>query len=45
MDAWPCLTLVRGQIAVEDGVFKGSLAHGKWQHRKVADAMLTAPRL
>ena len=45
MDAWPCLTVVRGQIAVENGVFKGSLDHGKWQHRKVDPAMISAPRL
>ncbi|WP_428485386.1 amidohydrolase family protein [Rhodopila sp.] len=45
MDAWPCLTMIRGQVAVENGVFKGSLGHGTWQHRKVAEAMITAPRL
>jgi dihydropyrimidinase len=30
---------------VENGAYKGSLSDGKWQHRKVAEAMLTAPRL
>jgi dihydropyrimidinase len=45
MDAWPCLTVVRGQIAVENGVFKGSLSHGKWQHRKVDPAMIASPCL
>jgi dihydropyrimidinase len=45
MDAWPCLTVVRGQIAVENGAFKGSLSHGKWQHRKVAAAMIAGPSL
>jgi dihydropyrimidinase len=45
MDAWPCLTVLRGKIVVEKGEFKGSLDDGKWQHRKVADDMFTAPRL
>jgi dihydropyrimidinase len=45
MDAWPCLTVLRGKVVVENGAFKGSLNDGKWQHRKVADEMFTAPRL
>jgi dihydropyrimidinase len=45
MEAWPCLTVVRGQIAVEDGVFKGNLGHGKWQHRKVDPALIASPCL
>jgi len=39
MDAWPCLTVLRGKVVVENGEFKGSLNDGKWQHRKVADEM------
>ncbi len=45
MDAWPCLTVLRGKIVVENGVFKGSLNDGKWQHRKVAEEMLSGARL
>jgi dihydropyrimidinase len=45
MDAWPCLTVLRGKVVVENGTYKGSPGDGKWQHRKVADHMLTAPRL
>jgi dihydropyrimidinase len=45
MEAWPCLTVVRGQIAVENGEFKGSLGHGKWQHRKIDPAMIAEPLL
>jgi dihydropyrimidinase len=45
MEAWPCLTVLRGKVVVENGVYKGSLSDGKWQHRKVADEILTAPRL
>ena len=45
MEAWPSLTMLRGKIVVEGGVFKGSLNDGKWQHRKVAADMLNGPRL
>lgn len=45
MDAWPCLTVLRGKVVVESGVFKGSLSDGKWQHRKVAQAMFDGPQL
>ncbi|HEX2943302.1 MAG TPA: amidohydrolase family protein [Rhodopila sp.] len=45
MDAWPCLTVLRGKVVVENGVYKGSLNDGTWQHRKVAETMISAPRL
>jgi len=45
MNAWPCLTVLRGKVAVENGVFKGSLNDGKWQHRKIAEEMFSGPRL
>lgn len=45
MDAWPCLTVLRGKVVVEAGAFNGSLSDGQWQHRKVAEEMLAAPRL
>jgi dihydropyrimidinase len=45
MDAWPCLTVLRGKIMVENGVFKGSLNDGQWQHRKIADEMFAQPQL
>jgi dihydropyrimidinase len=45
MEAWPCLTVLRGKVVVEAGVFKGSLDDGKWQHRKVADEMFAGPQL
>ena len=41
MDAWPCLTVLRGKVVVENGEFKGSLNDGKWQHRKVAEEMFS----
>jgi hypothetical protein len=30
---------------VENGAWKGSLADGKWQHRKIATEMLAEPML
>jgi dihydropyrimidinase len=45
MDAWPCLTVLRGKVVVENGAWKGSLADGKWQHRKIATEMLAEPML
>ena len=45
MEAWPCLTVLRGKVVVEKGEFKGSLSDGKWQHRKIADEMFTGARL
>jgi dihydropyrimidinase len=45
MDAWPCLTVLRGKIVMENGRFLGSLDDGRWQHRKVAEEIISAPRL
>src|SRR5580704_6323127 len=43
MAAWPCLTMLRGKVVVENGEWKGSLSDGKWQHRKVAAEILAGP--
>ena len=45
MEAWPCLTILRGKVVVESGTWKGALSDGKWQHRKVAEEMFAGPRL
>ena len=45
MEAWPCLTILRGKTVVENGTWKGALTDGKWQHRKVAEEMFAGPRL
>jgi dihydropyrimidinase len=45
MAAWPCLTMLRGQVVVEKDVWKGTLDDGKWQPRKVASEMIAGPRL
>ncbi len=43
MEAWPCLTVLRGKIVVENGAFKGSLDDGKWQHRKISPTRACPP--
>ena len=45
MDAWPCLTMLRGKVVVENGTFRGSLDDGKWQPRKVASEIIAGPML
>lgn len=45
MEAWPCLTMLRGKVVVENGRWLGSLDDGRWQARKVAPEMIAAPRL
>ena len=45
MDAWPCLTLLRGKVMVEGGRFLGSLGDGKFQSRKIAAELRAAPML
>ena len=45
MEAWPCLTVLRGKVVVENGTFKGDLNDGKWQHRKIDGDMFTGARL
>jgi dihydropyrimidinase len=45
MEAWPCLTILRGKVVVESGTWTGALSDGKWQHRKVAEEMFAGPRL
>ena len=45
MNAWPSMTILRGKVVVEGGVWKGALSDGKWQHRKIAEEMFSGPRL
>jgi dihydropyrimidinase len=42
-DAWPCLTLLRGKVVMQDGVLTGSLADGKWIERRINPAIIAAP--
>jgi dihydropyrimidinase len=45
MEAWPCLTLLRGKVVVENGKWQGALTDGKWQPRKIAPEILEGPKL
>ena len=45
MDAWPCLTMLRGKVVVEGGKFLGSLDDGQWLPRKIAAEVIAGPRL
>jgi dihydropyrimidinase len=41
--AWPSLTMLRGKIVVENGVFSGNLRDGQFLPRKVPDEVRTRP--
>ena len=45
MDAWPCLTVLRGKVVVEAGRWLGSLDDGRWQKRRIAPEFLAGPCL
>jgi dihydropyrimidinase len=45
MDAWPCLTVLRGKVVVEAGRWLGSLDDGRWQTRRIAPEILARPCL
>lgn len=45
MLAWPCLTMLRGKVVVENGQSCGSLDDGRWQPRKIDPAILAGPCL
>jgi dihydropyrimidinase len=41
--AWPTVTILRGKVVVEDGVFHGDLRDGQFLKRKVADEIRSRP--
>ena len=45
MQAWPCLTMLRGKVVVEGARFLGGLDDGRWQTRKVAPEIIEGPCL
>jgi dihydropyrimidinase len=45
VDAWPCLTLLRGKVVVENGRFHGTPSDGQWLHRRIADDILKGTAL
>ncbi len=42
---WPSLTMLRGKVMMEDGVFLGDLRDGAYQKRKIADKIRSRPAL
>lgn len=42
---WPCTTVLRGKVMVEDGAFSGDLSYGQYLKRKVAPDVLSGPAL
>jgi len=43
VEAWPCLTVLRGKVVMEDGRFLGSLSDGRWLPRRIAPEILAGP--
>jgi dihydropyrimidinase len=35
--AWPCLTLLRGKVVVENGRFGGAETDGRYLYRRIAE--------
>ncbi len=41
--AWPCLTLLRGKVVMEDQRLTGDLSDGQWVPRRIDPAIIAAP--
>jgi len=41
--AWPCLTILRGKVVMEDGALTGDPADGQWLSRRIDPAIIAAP--
>jgi dihydropyrimidinase len=41
--AWPCLTLLRGKVVMENGRLTGDLADGQWLPRSIDPAIIASP--
>ncbi len=41
--AWPCLTMLRGKVVMENGQLTGDLADGKWISRTIDPNIIAAP--
>jgi dihydropyrimidinase len=41
--AWPCLTLLRGKVVMEEGRLVGDLSDGKWLPRRIDPAVIAGP--
>jgi dihydropyrimidinase len=40
---WPCLTLLRGKVMMEDGALLGTQADGQWLPRQIDPAIIAGP--
>lgn len=45
ISAWPCLTMLRGKVMVEDGQFNGGLDDGRYLKRSIPDSIRSGPAL
>ncbi|MDE2515651.1 MAG: amidohydrolase family protein [Rhodospirillales bacterium] len=45
VDAWPAMTILRGRVVMDGGVWHGSLRDGQWQHRRIDPALRATPCL
>ena len=45
ISAWPCLTMLRGKVMVEDGQFNGELDDGRYLKRSIPDSIRSGPAL
>lgn len=43
VDAWPCLTMLRGKVVMQDGQFLGDPGDGRWLPRRIAHDVLAGP--
>ena len=43
--AWPCLTVLRGKVMMENGAFTGAMGDGKFVPRRIASELIDAPLL
>jgi dihydropyrimidinase len=43
VDAWPCMTLLRGKVAMENGVLTGALEDGRLLKRHIDPAIIAGP--
>jgi dihydropyrimidinase len=43
--AWPCLTVLRGKVMMENGAFTGAVGDGKFVPRRIASELIDAPLL
>lgn len=45
VSAWPCLTVLRGKVVVEDGQFLGDASDGRYLKRAIPEAIRERPML